>query len=292
MPECYLLCEGETDKQILDSILRQREGLFLQIEFTGGGPKPRLIRGFLDGQGSPPKDAFSIEDRDYEPLQKSVDRWNDPVEKSLIWNRHEIENFLLEPYVLQGVFDEYRSTVSAAWVNGLPSTIADCTILLHSAARKLFTHHIANLVCAELKDLFQRATTGFQRPGGDPFVKTPVEWQDDIFKETQRFQSECQTAITEPKFSQSYIQQSWGNWETIVTDPSFLDSNQFLIDMAGKQLLHAVFRETQPMTGGKLQIKRFAKDLCDSFARNFQPGTCIPPDEMTELANRLRPFAK
>jgi hypothetical protein len=153
MPAVALVCEGEhpsLDNRLLDAVLAQGRGLAIQIVPAGGGKNPKVIRSWLERR-SPNTVAIVIRDRDYQPLAEVEQLWRDPAEKCLSWRCHEIENHLLDPWVIHATLSDYRNNVQQPWVAGLPPDETAIEAVLQSLAPRLFDDHIGRTLCHALR---------------------------------------------------------------------------------------------------------------------------------------------
>jgi hypothetical protein len=101
-PVIYVLCEGPTDKRVLDGLLADKLGLFVNVRALGGDDSPTLsgVRAYLERETEGKPVVVSIRDRNFRPIEQVDEAWRDQACKTLWWRRHEIENYLLDPNVV------------------------------------------------------------------------------------------------------------------------------------------------------------------------------------------------
>src|SRR5580693_6577259 len=100
MGDVYLVCEGPTDGldvRVLDALLAQKLGAYVRIEAAGGDKNLAGVRAYIEARGL--GIALAIEDRNYRSREDSEATWS-ALKPKLVWHRHEIENYLLEPSVV------------------------------------------------------------------------------------------------------------------------------------------------------------------------------------------------
>ena len=134
----HLVCEGfrgALDERVLDKLVVQFHSLNVLMQPSGGHGGFGPIRDFLKGRSSSDT-AISIEDRDYRyPRAKAELTWANRAGEKFVWQRHKIENYLLEPRVVLALFDDYRAASGNSWTNALPATEGDVSALMQSLER-------------------------------------------------------------------------------------------------------------------------------------------------------------
>src|SRR5690606_32760242 len=104
--------------------------------------------------------AFSIEDRNYRPATP----WRSGAMR-LVWSRHEIENYLLEPPIVFAALSTIARTPEGRKAGPLPGSLEDASAFLTECARPLLELHAARMLFDEvLRELGEAAT----KPA-DPF---------------------------------------------------------------------------------------------------------------------------
>jgi hypothetical protein len=150
----YLVCEGflsGLDRRVLGDLVIQHHNLPVLIEPAGGSRGHGAVRTYLENR-SPNNVAVTIEDRDYRPAAVANSPWANAGGKSFMWRRHEIENYLIHPRVMLGLFNDFRGA-GAAWATPLPATEPDVSAFLQSLAQPLLEDHAAQVVRTELLQL-------------------------------------------------------------------------------------------------------------------------------------------
>ncbi|MBM4080820.1 MAG: hypothetical protein FJ278_14035 [Planctomycetes bacterium] len=164
MADVYLVCEGPADgldSRALDAVVAQILRVPVIVSPAGGDSSLASVASWLeersrrtrkDGTLGPPSDrAFSIEDRDYRPRAEADASWHTKGNKRLMWRRHEVENYLLEPGVVLRAFDSLRRTVTFPWARKLPTEELAVAELLADLARPMSEDHAGRLLHWELR---------------------------------------------------------------------------------------------------------------------------------------------
>lgn len=106
----YLVCEGQPDGldiQVLDLVIAQKFGRDVTIEAAGGDRSLGSVREYLSKRNRTPR-VLSIEDRNFHSRADAERTWTNPGAKGLMWRRHEIENYLLDPRLVADAFRALR----------------------------------------------------------------------------------------------------------------------------------------------------------------------------------------
>jgi hypothetical protein len=292
----YLVCEGQRDgldQRVLDRLVVQARGLSVLVEPAGGDSGVRAVRTYLD---HPPGNvALSVEDRNYRLRADADATWANTHGRRFIWRRHEIENYLLEPAVVLELFDEYRRTVTAAWVRTLPMTQADVSSMLEGLARPLIEDHAAKVLCAELVRRINAAgglSFGPASPAPPPGSHSPgqAQWLPVVQNEAARLCSTCSAASSLSDLQPAAISSHYHALLTQHQAASFVTSGDYLVDMGGHELMAALSRflhSTGAPTG--VDQNTLADSLIEAAERIYRPGLFVP-DDFADLANILAQY--
>lgn len=292
MAQVYLVCEGDRnslDIRLLDAVAAQYYGLPIVIEPGGGGRNPRIIRAWLE-QRVPGDIAFLIHDRDYEPLAEIEQGWLDAGEKCLCWTAHEIENYLLESWVIHELFDEYRNTVTAGWKDRLPSDVAAIDGMLQTLAPRLFNDHMGRILCGKLRRY--KGTLGVTElnvpPGIDPLAGSAAQWQAAIHAQIVQLQTTCGAITSAPEFEQAAMAAAWTTLEQEIREPHFLNSGEYRRELKGKRLLNLFWDQIRGTCGYPGKEDELTNDLVSTIRRTYHTTAQYTFADFDRLANRLR----
>jgi hypothetical protein len=291
MPQLYLVCEGERgslDIRLLDAVLAQSHGLPVVIEPGGGANNPRIVRRWLE-QRVVGDIAILIHDRDYELLATVQGKWANLAERCLFWMSHEIENYLLEPWVLHERLAEYRRTIAAGWVATLPPDVPAIEAMLRGVAPRLFNDHIARTLCGHLRrHKTTLGTTEINIPTVDPLAGTAVQWQAGIQGMIAQLHATCAGITMAPEFQQPAILAEWTRIENIVRAPGYLTSDLYRQEIKGKRLLNLVWDHLRGNCGYPGTQEDFTDDLVITVRTIYRTSPQFRFVDFDNLANRLR----
>jgi hypothetical protein len=293
----YLVCEGSLsglDRRVLGDLVIQHHNLPVLIEPAGGGRGPGAVRTYLENR-SPNNVAVAIEDRDFRSGAVANATWANPGGKSFIWRRHEIENYLVHPRVMLGLFDDFRAA-GAAWTNQLPGTAPAVSTFLQSLAQPLLEDHAAQVVRTELLQLVNAAGSlsfGPQPPAppAGAHVCGSAQWLPALHQEALRLCQTCSAVAVLPDLQPAAITTRYNARLAQVQNPNFLNSGDYLIDLAGKDLLAALSRHLVGLGAPAAYTKTaLADELLRILQPVYQPNTIYQPDDFAELANILAQY--
>jgi len=147
---------------VLDRIIAGKFGKQVQIVPAGGDASlPSVARALEERsrlRSGPPDVAYSIEDRNYRPSFVVEHAWAAPDSKRLIWRRHEIENYLLEPRIVTEAFRDWRESGIRGSAH-LPTREEDVFVVLISLAQPMLEHYAGWRAWHELRDAQRKMDT-------------------------------------------------------------------------------------------------------------------------------------
>jgi hypothetical protein len=292
MAQVYLVCEGEKssrDVRLLDAVLAQHYKLPIVIEPAGGGGNPRIVRAWLERR-VPGDIAFLIHDRDYDFLAPIEAGWLDPNERSLYWRSHEIENYLLEAWLIHELFEEYRRTLTVPWVAGLPADQAAIDTALQSVAPRLFNDHIGRTLCGQLRQhkMSLGPTELNVPPGIDPLAGTVAQWHAGINVQIAQLHATCGSIVTSVEFQAAAVTARWGVIDAPVRAPAFLTSGVYRRDLKGKRLLNLFWQHLQNGCHYPATEDDLADDLIATARRAYRTVPQYTFADFDQLAARLQ----
>ncbi len=283
MPQSYLICEGPSDVKVLDKIIAQKLGLAVQIYPAGGANGLGAVAAYFK-QRFPHDRVFKIEDRDYRSRQVAVDSWH-ADSTSFIWQRHEIENYLLTPGVVTAAFDLLgQANQSSAKV--LPQTQAETEKLLHSLAAPMLENHAGWLTYKHLEKSLNPLKLNLSGTGNA--LSSRQAWLAHLQQECARLQRSGSDLAVLPVLAQLEIEKLYEQQLAPLQQQDFLTSGKYLLDLKGKKMLRRLFqwlRREQAFRN--LQKTDFEEKLIEALEREYQPGY-FDPDDFAELATRLK----
>jgi hypothetical protein len=240
--------------------------------------------------------AVSIEDRDYRPGAIAQPTWANPAGRRFIWRRHEIENYLLHTRVVLELFHDFRAA-GAAWANSLPGAEADVSALLRNLASPLLEDYAAEVLREELVrqvNAIGSLSFGPGRPApvaGSP-APTQAQWLAALQHEATRLGQTCATVAAVPNLQPAAITARYTTLLGTFQDPDFLTTDEYLLNMGGKELLAALSRYLHSLgaPGPLVNRDELADGLLRVMAPTYQPNSLYQPDDFADLAAILRQY--
>ncbi len=302
MAEIFLICEGYADGvdvRVLNKIVPRLLNREVHIRSAGGDMGLRSVRQYheersrelKDGKLHPPTDkAFLIQDRNFWPRHKADATWSSRSTRSLMWRRHEIENYLLAPRVLLAAFNSLRTSANstALWGARLPADESTVSSLLMDLARPLLEGHAGQLLRFEFDVLISHNhSLSFQVSGGNKRSWTKAEWLPKLRQEAERLQLECDKVKTHTLLEPKAIDAQYETILTRICAPAFLQSGEFLEELGGHELMTALLDHIHSIGLATLRADTLEAELVEAIGREYQPGLFVP-DDFAELANRIR----
>jgi hypothetical protein len=290
----FLICEGELDVKVLDAIIGQNLQRNVRIRAAGGKEGLGSVCSYIKINYSTNADsinAYSIEDRDYR-LQNEVEAlWTKRGGTKFIWRRHQVENYLLDPRVVAKAFESFRGTLST-WPAGMPQTADEIDKILQQLAEPMIEHHAGWVTYWHLIEK-KRGTADHRFKWPDPPLKPHAgarypgrqEWLDHLCQECSRVKGDCEVFAQSPEFEAAAVTALYDQVLSEAKQPGFFSGGQYLITMAGKELMGAL-REFIDQAGVTISLADLETELINALEGLYGPGF-FDPDDFSELASRL-----
>lgn len=311
MRDVFLVCEGthgQIDQRVLDSLVITAHGVPARIKPAGGSSSLGALRTFLEQEATRGPAAasivrpavFTVKDRDFQPLVKAAATWADISCHQLIWRRHEIENYLVEPAVVHTWFETLRLKPPPRMaVAQLPTTLAQVETLIESLARDLLEHHVGQLVFAEIQQScrYYTDTTQLSRPARSGSVvldpnRSPApkrrDWLNALNVEWRRVERNRHKSGRIPSWTTSRIRQQFDARFTDLSLPSYFAQKTYLLDFEGKGLLWALSNWLRQLTGISISNDQLESDLIGVLPTAYSQFQPYQPDEFLDLATRMK----
>jgi len=293
----YLVCEGSgprLDERVLDALVIQAHNLNVLAVSAGGDRGLGPVRAFLKSR-STGDDAISVEDRNYRPRALAQASWANAGAPAFIWRRHEIENYLLHPPVVLALFDDYRITLGTPWAAALPATEADVSALLRGLATPLIENHAGEMLRDELFSLTEPYRLRYRPPAPPAAVGMPApgqaQWLPALQMEGARLIQACNGVTNLQHLQSAEIAARYQSLLAQSQAPAFFSSDDYLIDLGGKELLASLahYLQGHGVPGG-LNRDELADELLRVLVPIYQPGVIYQPDDFDELATILAQY--
>jgi len=283
----YLICEGDFDKQILGEVLINKQNISVTIETAYGSGNLSKMREEYERKNKNNR-AYSIKDRDYRISRNDADRkWQKATSKSLIWRRHEIENYLLNNIILHQAFSYLNLSESVSLTQKLPLSRSDIDELLKELARRLLTEHIKHCVCWQVSV----ATAIGSLPCDETLIGSLeddyLEKLDMLLQSRQQACDNLSTKITQNELS---VRTIYETFQTQFNRSQFWDSGDFLYEMKGKRLVTELCSHINGLIGEDyFSVDMFKEEvLLESFKTVLKTETYQLDQDFVDLANHLQ----
>lgn len=308
MTNVHLVCEGPADGldvRVLNLLVAQSHNVAVRISAAGGDRSLGSVAEWLEENSRRPQTdgslgarrdtAICIEDRNFHPRSRSEDLRANANGKRLVWLRHEIENYLLEPRVVFAAFQSFRQTVLRPWTQSLPNDETQVAALLSSLAQPLLEDHAGNVLLRELRErkgecgstdlgsLPPRPSSGTGYPGRE-------EWLKALHDEVGRLRTTFADIGNLPAFQPQAFERRYDAILSELRLPAFFQNGDYLIDLGGKEILQSLERHLHNLGAQRLSTELLENELLAAIGRSYRPGTLFQPDEFQLLAIRLNQF--
>jgi hypothetical protein len=282
----YLVCEDQIDNRVLNAVVVQRNNLKVMIEKAAGSTGLGAIRGYLEKLNKHNK-AITIRDRDYDKtLSQANTSWSDPKATELIWRRHEIENYLLEPSVVLTFFNDIRADVP--WAKDLPASVPQTRELLWKLADPLIPAHAAELLRAEITQATNTlGATKFTRPPQMNNTSDKAACREAVISEAARLRATGTALAVLPQLETSNVGSRYDQLFSECKRPEF-QNGAFLCEMGGKEILDRLGQHFQQLGANPKLLKELSDKLATTLGKSYFPNLTFQPDDFDELATKLK----
>lgn len=311
MRDVFLICEGthgQVDQRVLDLLVITEYGLQARIKPAGGSSSLGALATYLQeeatrGPAAMSKvkpEVFTIKDRDFSPLSQAESTWTDAANRKLMWRRHEIENYLVEPSVVHTWFENLRLDPPRKMdTHRLPVSLTEVEALISNLARSTLHHHVGRLIFGEMQQSHRVYTDTIQpllpkRSGHvilDPNrfpTPTRADWLSALNVEWSRVQSNRRKTGRIPCWTARRIRERFDSLLTQFQHPSYFAAKTYLLDFEGKGLLWSLGNRIQQLTGLPISTDTLENELISVLSNAYQMYRPFQPDEFHDLAERMK----
>jgi len=289
----YLVCEGPADGldgRVLNLVVVQKLGRDVLIEPAGGDRSIGSVAQYLAERYR--ARAYAVEDRNFRSSEEAGQTWKQPSQKRLIWRRHEIENYLLDPRLVADAFHSLQVT-SVRGADNLPQDGKAAFALLQKLAQPMLENHAGWLTYWNLNSYKNAEANDVRllKPTDSlpPVSSVPggrVEWLNYLCSECLRLKQACDHLFSDATFDEPAIAEKYDNVLSQVTQPDFLSSGQFLLDLGGHELMSALRAHVNQAGVSSLSFSDWEDELLKALDRSYTPGF-FEPDDFAQLADHL-----
>jgi hypothetical protein len=280
--EILLLCEGTNaslDLRIIDRVLAHH-GIRARVIAAGNATGTGTMAPIL---GYPPKLVFELKDLDFAAVAPTI---APRKPRKLRWRRHEIENFITDPWVLTTTLQQLRQgDPPLDWISQAPEDEAGARRVLEEIARPLLAHHVGGTMWFER---FCRSTqdnpTTFRRPSKEEI--NDLGWAGSLAREAERVVTGCQQLARDPLLDSTRIADDWNARVQAIEASDFIRSGRFLAVMEGKMLFHALHQRFVSWGAKKLTPSDLEDRLLEALLSSL--GTSAEPADFRDLADHIK----
>ena len=279
MGEVILVCEGPAggrDAAFLNALCLHRR-LDVTVVAAGGAGSVGQMHDWLEQEAFrreallaadvPAALVFSVRDRDFHPEESAAATWTEARARRLMWRRHEIENYLVEPSLVLAFFHALPRN-HPALASALPPDAQGVGELLSGFAAQRLDHHAGQLAFADLQAAQDRYTgdggTALRRPkldGNRSAPPTEQDWVLQLQAEARELRRNCTGLAASPELTDAAVAHAYGLRQREVRAEDFLLSRRWLADMEGKNLLWALWAWLHDRGLPKLTLDDVAEHL-------------------------------
>lgn len=253
MPVDVLLVEGRRDARILNALCGYRPA----VDQRPSGGRPSLVQRVLHLRASLGTGVYALRDRDFDfvPPAGGYGIWTirvdgDDVNVGFYWRAHEIENYLLSPFLLGAVLGTFDWWNTAAYEAELRRVAHDHRY--HFAMRRTLARVRASGELPHAAQLSDRPEVAGW-PDRPPTKQDCSEAIDEALREfVERTSRACDLTAARAAFEHG---------AAAMDDPSWLAGDVHLRDLPGKDLAKALRPWVANRRGGR------EYDLCDAAER-------------------------
>ncbi len=291
MAEYWLVCEGETDRNVLSPLLRDVLGAPITVEVAGGITNLAAVANYLRRDGGI---AAFLEDREYRPLAESLSALTDGRPRFLL-RRHSIENYLLEPPVLLAAFERLRDrfnqsgTSAPNWISQLPTDRARVIEMVSTAATPLVPQEAGSRVIERLWRESRESLGAIQRRFPTVLRRAEAASEDmcrqAVLEEAARLQAAASDAASLPDLDSSSLTGWYQEEVQRCTSAVESSSLECIHNFDGKRLLRAVV-QTLPQNGRPVSFKSLQETCAEALVEEYRQNRNLfgEDDEFAALA--------
>lgn len=306
--EVHLVCEGDPgalDERVLQFALGSRLGVNVEFFATGGDASVPNARSFLARslarrlraqsarKASLGPQVFSIQDRNYQPLAPDRTLVTAPAgQRSFVWARHEIENYLFEPVVLLQMFERWK-TADLKGAASLPHDLEAVEALLVELKCILRVRHAGELTREQLRRAGGWVRDSSRMPALPELDKPGEEATWSALLRDLHAQEQQRVTAMQDNLAKFDPAGAFADALAMVDSPAFLAERRHLHDLGGHELVNALWewlfrRQIRKLPNKQLSVETLEDQLYGAFEAAYEPNKTFQPDEFALLADRLR----
>jgi hypothetical protein len=280
--EILLICEGNDtslDVRIVGPVLEKHQ-IRARVIAADNALVPETTAAIL---GYPRKLLFELKDLDFAAAADSI---APRKPHKLRWRRHEIENFIVHPWVLATTLRQLRrEDTRFPWLAQAPDDEEGARRVLEEIGESLLEHHLGGTMWFErYRRSTQENPATFRRPSGEE-VQT-LGWPGALAREAKRVLEGCQALAQDALLDPAAIPDIWKERLQELTASDFIRSGRFLEAMEGRRLFRALHKKFISWGAAKLKPADLETILLQALLSSL--GTPDEPADFRDLADHIK----
>lgn len=299
MAELWLVCEGDSDADLLATVLTNVLAADIIPKSSGGSKCAASAAEYLRRHDTNVTAAY-VEDRDYR-RRAEADASFSNGKPGFIWRRHAIESYLLEPAVIVKAFRSLKDEMGklpsggSAWVKALPDDETVVADGLRACAIERAPEEALRLTIHRLwEDLSDSANQIQKRCPQFPGTSNPdaATCRSALLGEANRLVTKARATTNSPHLDPSSVGLRYDGELARIQAQSYMNGMQFLEEFHGKELL-TDFREWLRQQYKNTPSERlFIRELVKASPVIYQENRKVyGTDDFLDLANGVRALA-
>ncbi len=300
MAQVWLVCEGKTDRPVLEDVFNRVLVVGAEILIKSGGGIEALAavsQYLFESNGETITTAY-VADRDYTRRQVVEDAFFDG-KRRFRWRRHCIENYLLEPAVVAHAMKSMLASTPAMNRSILGSVLTDETTIaaeLRSCAQARAPQEAGRMafhrLWEDLSNTAGRIDNGWPSALSQTSPPDAATCRQALVAEAARMVQKAQETAASVHLGPTAIAQRYDDEFARITSDTYMAQSCFLEEFHGRDLIAAFHDRLKKNYGMRLSREKFTKELRDAVHIVYAANRSIyGTDDFLDLANGVRALA-
>lgn len=298
MTDVWLVCEGKTDRPILENVFTRVLPTGILIRSAGGCDAIPSVAAYLAQENAGTVATAFVVDRDYARRNVVEAAFNDG-KRRFRWRRHSIENYLLAPAVVVHALTSMINTTASSkryLLGSVPKDEATIAMELRTCAQTRAPQEAGRMafyrLWEDISDPAGRIDNGLPPAlsQGSPDVAT---CRQALMAEAARIIQKANETSACTYLAPLEIQQRYDDELARITAGGYMSQSCYLEEFHGRDLLaalHGRLTETYKM---RLSREKFTEALRDAVHVVYSANRLVyGTDDFLDLANGVRALAQ
>ncbi len=297
MTDVWLVCEGKTDRPVLENVFTRVLPTGILIRSAGGCDAIPSVAAYLAQENTGTVATAFVVDRDY-ARRDVVEKAFKDGKRRFRWRRHSIENYLLEPAIVVHALTSIINTTPKSRQYLLGSVPNDNTTIaseLYKCAQARAPQEAGRMafyrLWEDLSDTAGRIDNGLPTALslGSPDVAT---CRQALIAEAARIIQKANETSACTYLAPLEIQQRYDDELARITADGYMSQSSFLEEFHGRDLLAAFHERLKETYDMKLSREKFTEALRDAVHVVYSANRLLyGTDDFLDLANGVRALA-